>query len=598
MAGKKVVYQLVVRYFGNTGGANAFDGDLATNGCGKFADVNEAAVAALVELGVTHVWLTGALRQATLTDYSTAGLPADPPEVVKGRAGSCYAVRDYCDVCPDYAVDPAQRMAEFEALVGRLHVAGLKIILDLVPNHVSRNYSSANSACDFGAGDDQTRFFDPQNNFFYLANPPGQELTLPFPERWRPRGVAFTGSFAREDGGPGRVPRATGDNVAVPWPGQTSWYETVKLNYGWDFTRGTGSYAPRPRTWTMIDAVLAFWQAKGVDGFRCDFVHYVPAEAWAYLIGQARQRRPDAFFVGEAYFPNEWNDPVRSRTALIQAGFDAVYHATSYEELKNAYRGESLDAYDHEMLWGLADGDRVHLLEYLENHDERRIPSPIVSDGGPGDSGFGSADAGRQLAPLQFLSGPGPVLIFNGQEVGERGEGATGFKGDNGRTTIFDYWRMPQFSLWVNDHRYDGGGLDPAARSLRSFYRDLLALCADPCVAEGGYWGLRYANRPWSGPGCSDWLYAFARYAPGEGRALVVVANFRPDAPETGQLRLPPDFLQAAGLDAASAIPISLVLDATGKRADPVGRFTPQELELNGLQATVARQACNVYRIG
>lgn len=595
MGAKPIVYQLVVRYFGNVAGANAVDGDLATNGCGRFEDVSEVALARLAELGVTHVWLTGVLRQATLTDRSALGLPADPPEVVKGRAGSFFAVRDACDVCPDYAVDPARRMEEFEALVRRVHDAGLKALIDLVPNHVSRNHASANPACDYGAGDDPSRFFDPRNAFFYLADPPGQALVLPTPPQWRPDGVTFSGRFAREDGSPGHTPRATGDNVATPWPQAWNWYEVVKLNYGYDFVRRVGAYDPTPRTWGMVDAALAFWQARGVDGFRCDFAHYVPAEAWAFLIGRARDRRPDAWFLAEAYPSPGSGDPVERRDQLLQAGFDAVYHYQSYEALKEIYRGASVDAYDLEMR--AVGEDRARLLEYLENHDERRVPSPIARGVGSGESGFGSADAGRQLAPLQFLAGRGPVLLLNGQEVGERGEGATGFKLDNGRTTIFDYWRMPQFSLWVNGHRYDGGGLDDRAAGLRRFYADLLALCADPAVLGEGHWSLRYANRASSGAGCSDWLYPFARFAPGAGRLLAVVANFRPGSAEAGRIRIPPELADAAGLPPSGAR-VRLVLDEGGRRDQALGSFSRQALADPGFEASVSDQACNVYAVG
>ena len=207
---KPVIYQLAVRYFGNTGGANRIDGDIRQNGCGKFVDINERALAALVQLGVTHVWLLGVPRQATLTDYSEIGLPADPPEVVKGRAGSFYAVRDYADVCPDYASDPRRRMQEFEALVRRIHAAGLLVWIDLVPNHVSRNYSSDGSSFDFGRLDDQSKFFDAANNFYYLVEPPGRALSLSKPAHWNPPGVQFSGRFAREDGSHGHTAKATG----------------------------------------------------------------------------------------------------------------------------------------------------------------------------------------------------------------------------------------------------------------------------------------------------------------------------------------------------------------------------------------------------
>ena len=276
---RPVIYQLVVRTFGNTNGTNEWNGDMATNGVGKLVHVDERALAALGELGVTHVWLTGLLQQATNTDHSGAGQPADDPDVLKGKAGSFYAVRDYYDVCPDYALDPARRMEELEALVDRIHAADMRVIIDLVPNHVARTYhSDIHPERDFGIDDDKSVFFSPSNNFFYLVDPPGQVLTLPEPSHW-PRPEGGDGTVDAEDGEPGDVPRVTGNNVTSPSPSESDWYETVKLNYGFDFTTGETAYDPVPDTWLKMDQIIAYWQEKGVDGFRCDFAHYVPVEA-------------------------------------------------------------------------------------------------------------------------------------------------------------------------------------------------------------------------------------------------------------------------------------------------------------------------------
>jgi glycosidase len=597
---KAVIYQLVVRYFGNTAGSNVPDGSIEQNGCGKFEDITSRALEELRALGITHVWLTGVPRQATLTDRSGSGLPADPADIVKGRAGSFYAVRDYGDVCADYATDPARRMAELSALVSRIHAAGLKVLIDWVPNHVSRSYSSATPGLDFGAGDDQTRFFDARNNFYYLVEPRGRALSLTKPAGWNPPGVSFSGRFAPEDGSAGHTPKATGGDdyskVTDSNVPEQLWYETIKLNYGYNFADGTTHYDPRPSTWDKADAVLAFWQSKGVDGFRCDFAHYVPAEAWAYMIGKARERDARAFFIAEAYPFSGSRDPVQSQDQLLGAGFDAVYHYRSYNALKRIYQGATLDEYEREMS-SLSDAERPRFMEYLENHDERRVPSPIVADVGSGDSGFGSADAGYQLAPLQLLYSQGPVLLLNGQEVGEPGAGASGFSGNDGRTTLFDYWRMPRFAEWVNGHTYDGGGLDPAGRALRRFYADLLALCQDPSICGRGYWGLRYHNRSWSAPGCSDWLYAFSRYQPGSGRLAVVAANFDPNGAATGSLRIPRELAASAGLAATGDAEVRLVLDEAGKHTSAGVATSVSALVSSGFQVSVSRQACNVYVI-
>jgi glycosidase len=591
---KPVIYQAVIRYFGNTNTTNQQDGTIQTNGCGRFTDISDAALLAIKNLGATHVWLTGCLRQATLTAYPEFGLPADDPDVVKGRAGSPFAVRDYFDVCPDYAVDPANRLAEFEALVGRIHAAGLKALLDLVPNHVASGYHSVvRPELDFGAGDDTSKFFLAGNHFYYLVEPSHQKLILSRPSHWNPPGVMFDDAFAPEDGSPGHPPKATGDNCVYPNPDQYRWYDTVKLNYGYDFPNAHGHYTPRPRTWDVVDQILAYWQNKGIDGFRCDFAHYVPPEAWAYLIAQARQRRPDALFIAEAY-PGP-RDPVTNLQQLVDAGFDFVYHYEAYNRLKEIYQGKAgQDAYDHEMVFPPTAHE--HLVHYLENHDERRVASPIVPAGGPGDSGFGSMDAGYQLAPLQFLCSRGPVILLNGQEIGEPGAGAEGYNTEDGRTTFFDYWAMPEFAKWVNGGRYDGGGLQANQTALRKFYADLLALCQDPSVLGDAYWGLKYFNRPERFPDCPSDIYSFARFQSGSGRALVAAANFCPGAAVQGRIRLPQELVAAAGL--AGELRVGLLLDCEGACDSLVTKLTAGQLTSDGFPVSLSNQSASVYAVG
>jgi glycosidase len=591
---KPVIYQLVVRYFGNTNLTNETNGSIRTNGCGKFDDINVDALRELKNLGATHLWLTGVIRQATLTDYSDIGLPADHPDIVKGIAGSFYAVRDYYDVSPDYATNPANRMQEFEALVQRIHDAGLQAIIDLVPNHVSRGYDSVVRPDEnLGNNDDTSLFFSTANHFFYLVSPPNQVLRLSKPDTWNPPDVAFDGLFAKEDGSPGRPPKATGNNVTSPHPSVTDWYETIKLNYGFNFVYQDASYVPQPRTWGSVDAILAYWQVKGIDGFRCDFAHYVPAEAWAFLISQARSRRP-AYFFAEAYpFPGS-GDPVQSHEDLIHAGFDAVYHYQSYNALKGIYTNGSLDDYDRELLGPTADMRR-HYVNYIENHDERRVASPIVNGSGPGDSGFGSAEAGYQLAPLQFLYGSGPAMLFNGQEVGEPGGGVAGFGGDNGRTTIFDYWAMPEFVRWVNGHRYDGAGLSASQQALRHFYAALCRLCRHPAVSGDGFWGLRYFNNPERFGDCPGDLYSYARFAPGSGEALLVVANFRGGAGIDARVRIPGELSAAIGLTQNAAV--ELVLDRNGEANASVGTWSVSDLATAGFPVSIPNQTSQVYSV-
>jgi glycosidase len=590
---KPVIYQLVVRYFGNVNTTNRRNGSLAVNGCGRFADVNAAALTAIRGLGATHLWLTGCLRQATLTDYSSVGLPPDDADVVKGVAGSMYAVRDYFDVCPDYAADPARRLAEFEALVARAHEAGLRVLIDFVPNHVARGYHSVvRPDLDFGKGDDQAKFFARDNHLYYL---PGTRLRLQHPPGWDPPGVVFDGQFGPEDGGPGRTPKATGNNCARPEPGVDDWYETVKLNYGFNFLDGTRDFNPRPRTWDLVDRILAYWQGKGVDGFRCDMAHFVPPEAWQYLIPAARGRDPGCFFLAEAYPTGDRSIPMWDPGDLLAAGFDAVYFSDAYNTLKRVYQGRaSLDDYDR-TITSLGGAQRAGRLGYLENHDERRIASAVEPGRSEGDSGFGSAEAGYQLGPLQFLFGKGPVLFYNGQEVGEPGAGAEGFSSGDGRTTTFDYWCMPEFAKWVKGHAYDGGGLSESARALRRFYADLLALCQDPSVRGGGYWGLKYYNRAARFADCLDDLYTFARFEDGSGRLLLVAANFRPSGALAAQVRIPQALADQAGLP--EDLTVRLVLSRAGAKDTVVARHPRQLLVARGFTVTLPNQAAQVYVI-
>ena len=474
-AARPRIYQLFVRLFGNTNETRQPNGSLAANGVGKFNDINAAALASLQKLGFSHVWLTGVLQQATGTDYAAIGEPADDPDLLKGIAGSPYAIKDYFDVCPDYAVEPKNRLTEFKALLQRLHKHRLKALIDFVPNHVARSYhSDIKPEIDFGRNDDREKFFDPGNNFFYLEpDGNGPPLRLPtcqdgvaISPTCKLEGMKCDGLFAGEtDFG-----RVTGNNVVSWKPDLGDWYETVKLNYGYDFTDPAKARRDYPNaltpdqkipdTWTKMDQVIAYWQEMGVDGFRCDMSHMEPPEFWKWLIHRARARSPQVFFIGEAYDSDPakvpGSDPVISQLHggksnvmfdLLDAGFDAVYDDPSYKAVKNIYDGTG---------WA-NDLDRArsddfifeNSIRYAENHDEVRLA-------GPGHwSGIGM-NVGRPVAAILYGSGRGPVMLYNGQEVGEPAAGAEGFAGDDARTSIFDYWSMPELLKWTNGHKYDG----------------------------------------------------------------------------------------------------------------------------------------------
>ncbi len=591
------IYQLLPRVFGNTNETRKPNGTIAENGSGKFSDINDAAIASLKQLGITHVWLTGVLQQATSTDYSAIGEPADDPDLLKGLAGSPYAIRDYFDLCPDYADHPAERLAEFKALIARLHSAGLLAIIDFVPNHVARSHqSSVMPDLSFGAKDDRAKFFDAQNNFFWLQHDtPGGGPPLRLPTVENGRFISPTCAvLGKGDGlfdGERDCGRVTGNNVANWSPTTNDWYETVKLNYGFDFTTGRRAYphgeqrdSAIPDTWIKMDRILAYWQEQGVDGFRCDMAHMVPPEFWAWAIARARVRQPEVFFAGEAYD----NDPAKVPGGdpllaalndhkgnvmfdLLAAGFNAVYDDPSYKKLKSIYDGGGW-ANDLDHVLG-ADFIFQNSLRYAENHDEVRLA-------GKGQWGGVGAEVGRPVAGILYGLSCGPALLYSGQEVGEPADGVEGFGGDDARTTIFDYWSMPELAKWVNGHRYDGGRLSPPQRDLRSFYAKLITLTGQPAFRDGEFFALNPSNngndrfgRLAGETASGHWLYAYLRSDASTGQHFLVVANLhRSETLRDVEIRLPQDAIGLLG------IPRDARLELTEKLSRPDAKpFTPDD---------------------
>ena len=524
---RPVIYQLMVRTFGNTNETRRTNGSLEENGCGKFAHITPNALASIREMGFTHIWLTGVLEQASGTSYE--GRPADDPDILKGIAGSPYAIKDYFDVCPDYAVNPHQRLDEFRALLARCREHGMKVIIDFVPNHVARSYSSdVKPEHSFGALDDRSAFFDRDNHFYYLQNHhPGGGPPLRLPTAGR---AQCDGLFAPEtDFG-----RVTGNNVISWSPSIHDWYETVKLNYGHDFTRGRDTAhlpgtdaAPNevPRTWRTMDEILRYWQDMGVDGFRVDMAHMVPMEFWRWVVKRCRARSAGVFFAAEAYD----NDPAKLTDGhvlddLLHAGFDAVYDDPSYDVLEGIYdSGKWANDLDPLTFTGF----RFHRsLRYAENHDEVRLANP-KEWGGLG------MQVGKPVSAVLFAMGRGPLMLYHGQEVGEPAAGEEGFGGDDARTTIFDYWSMPEFTKWVNKGEFDGGRLSDEQKALRDWYGKLIRATGNRAFTAGEFYGLNHANKdnPRFGrvgdeSASGHWLYAFLRRDTKSGQAFLVVANF------------------------------------------------------------------------
>ncbi len=579
---RPILYQLIVRHFGNTDGDNVVDGTLEENGVGKFSDIDDVALSRLRAMGITHIYLTGVIQQATLTDYSDIGEPPDDPDILKGRAGSFFAVRDYFDVSPDYAEEPEQRRQEFQQLVDRIHDAGMEVMIDLVPNHVARSYgSTVRPELDPGQLDDQSQFFSPQNNYFYLEA--GIPLQLPTTEsHWQVEGME--GEFAPEDGTEGNVARVTGNNVASHSPPVDSWYETVKLNYGMNFETGDQMYEPRPPTWDFMHEVIRYWVGEfGVDGFRVDFAHFVPDAFWEWVIAESKQEFPGTYFVAEAY---------QNLEGLMDAGFDVVYDDGMYDGLKALYN-ETSDKVELDSYFASISDDRRHrYIRYLENHDERRIASPIVAGEYPGASGYGDAEAGRHVAPLTYLFGNGALMVYNGQTVGEEGAGESGFSLDDGRSTIFDYWRVPALAKWNNDGRFDGGGLEDWQRELHEYYRRILHLSKHPLATAPGYYGLDYFNRDHGD--YPEGLYAFARFEPGAGKLMVVVTNWATEE-SAGAVRLPEELLtDRVGL--GNRVEVHQIFDESGNNASrlSVERARP-DLSDQGFDVRLPQGATRIY---
>ncbi len=537
---RAVVYQLFVRHFSNFTEGGVPWGTRAENGCGTFAGVNDAALEAIARMGVTHLWLTGVLRHATQTPHE--GVPPCPACVVKGIAGSPYAVTDYYDVDPDLATEPAARMAEFEALLRRCRRWGMVPVIDFIPNHVSRCYESVvKPGAGFGAQDNKRVFFARDNAFYYLE-PQGGDNALMLPQ----------GEFAPERG-QGRV---TGNNAATWSPSEYDWYEAVKLNYGTDYRHGPhaadalpGVLAPAgavPRTWQQMNDILTYWQDKGVGGFRCDMAHMVPLPFWHWLIANARLRDSGTFFMAEGY-----NDHMKLTVggvheALLGVGFNGVYDSEAYNGLRAVFDGTR---------WA-NDLDRLHRathptyaggVRYIENHDEQRI-AYAGAWGGVG----GRVQRAAMVA--QYASSRGPVLVYNGQEVGERAEGPGGFGGDNGRTSIFDYTNLPRFQRWTNGGAYDGAGLTEAERSLRDFTARLLPLLQIPAIAKGGFYGLNWANQATDGYGreagesvSGHRLFAFLRHERKAKSTVLAVCNFSATQAAACRVHIPANAREWAG---------------------------------------------------
>ena len=511
MTHKPIIYQVFTRLYGNRNTTRKEWGSVEENGTGKFSDFDTKTLKAIKQMGVSHIWYTGVIRHASQTDFSKYGIPTQHPSVVKGKAGSPYAICDYYDVDPDLADNVNDRMKEFEALVSRTHKAGLKMFIDFVPNHVARQYLSIakpKGVVDLGADDDKEQGFNPQNNFYYC---PGQSLDL--------------SSILESAGGEAAYSeypaKATGNDHFDNRPGMNDWYETVKLNYGIDYWTHFGHFDPIPDTWKKMTEILLFWAAKGVDGFRCDMAEMVPAAFWAYATREVKAKYPDILFMGEVYNPAEYRN-------YIHSGFDWMYDKVGMYDTMRAVTCGFASATAITGAWQAVDDIKEHMVYFLENHDEQRVASDFFA---------GDGKKGIPAMVASVLMKSSPFMLYAAEEYGEKGMDKEGFSGKDGRTTIFDYWSIDTLCRAASDELTDD------EKYIYLMHEKTMQITRKEKAVDGDFYDLMYVN-PWSEHFDNNKQYAFLRKK--EDELLFVVVNFD-DKDVDVQVRIAPhamEFLQ------------------------------------------------------
>ena len=544
---KIVVYQVFTRLFGNQNTTNKPWGTLEENGVGKFNDFTDKALKEIKDLGVTHVWYTGVPHHALVNDYTKYGISNDDPDVVKGRAGSPYAVKDYYNVNPDLAVDPAKRLQEFEALIKRTHKQGLKVVIDIVPNHIARKYegkSNPKGVRDFGADDDKTVEYKRDNNFYYIPN---SKFEVPTDGNYKPLGGE---NHALADGKFEEIPaKWTGNGSRLAKPDINDWYETVKINYGVkpdgtkDFPALPDGFDKKdyqahyefwkdksvPSSWVKFRDIALYWIAKGVDGFRYDMAEMVPVEFWSYMNSAVKMKNPNAFLLAEVYNPNEY------RNYLHLGKMDYLYDKVQlYDTLKNIVQGRGLPQHLTGIQEDLKDIEH-NMLHFLDNHDEQRLASPEFA---------GDAKKGKPLMVVSATISSSPTMIYFGQEVGEPGALDAGF-GKHSRTSIFDYVGVPHHQRWMNGGKFDGGQLKPEEKELRDFYKRLLNFTIKSDALMGEFLSLQEENLG-ANLGYDFGLYSFVRWS--EKEKLVIVTNFNQNTAVNCEVIVPADVVKKMNL--------------------------------------------------
>lgn len=559
------IYQVFTRLFRNDNISNKPFGTIEENGCSKFDHFTPQAIQTFKEFGITHIWFTGVIRHATCTSYQKYGLVPNNPQVVKGRAGSPYAITDYYDVDPDLAINPHNRMAEFEALVERCHREDLKVIIDFVPNHVAREYKSINQPNDIkalGEGDNPNHAFLPSNNFYYIPN---QGFRVP-------DGIKFPYTFGVKTYTEFPA-KATGNDAFTSHPSINDWYETVKLNYGVDYQNGGQKhFNPIPNTWHKMLHIMKFWASKGVDGLRCDMAEMVPVEFWQWAIPLVKETSNEILFIAEVYKPYEYKK-------YLDGGFDYLYDKVGLYDISRALVEGHGSARDITQLWQRYEGFSHRVLRFLENHDEQRIASHQFA-GNP-----------LKAFPAMVLAATlntGPLMLYFGQEIGESAAESEGFSGHDGRTTIFDYWCVTEYQKWVNGGEFTTKKLNKNQKELRDFYHKLNHLRLNSkSISHGGFYDLMWVNPHLN----QDRIYAYLRHH--EDEVLLVVLNFDLNNGYNFNLKIPPDAMGIAGLPATKPWQAEDILFGDFNRT-----FKPEAVTGDGIPINLKALECLVLRVG
>ncbi len=553
---KAVVYQVFTRLFGNTNTTNKPWGTIEENGVGKFADFSAKALKAIKDLGVTHIWYTGVPHHDVIRDYTKFGISNDDPDIVKGRAGSPYAVKDYYNVNPDLAKNPKKRLEEFQNLIKRSHKADLKVIIDIVPNHVARNYegkSTPKGFESFGASDDTSVVYKRDNNFYYI---PGTEFKVP---EWRNDYKPLGGENDPLNNNKHiEIPaKWTGNGSRSPQPDFNDWYETVKINYGvrpdghYDFDLlphdfDTKDYKEHyqfwsdknvPNSWIKFKDIALYWLAKGVDGFRYDMAEMVPVEFWSYMNSHIKMKNNDAFIMAEVYNPDLY------REYIHKGKMDYLYDKVDlYDGLKHIMAGYGWSDHIHTVQTGIQDIEH-HMLHFLENHDEQRIASPEF---------VGDAKIAKPAMVVSATISTSPTMIYFGQEVGDPATEKAGF-GSPSRTSIFDYIGVPTLQRWVNNKKFDGGQSTDEEKSLRDFYSRLLNFTINSDALMGEYQETHFFNKEHTNN--YDYRsFSFCRWS--ENEKLLVISNFDVDKTYGYEFKVPQDIIHKWGLTNGNSYPL------------------------------------------